>query len=338
MKFSFSSRKPLDEYQEAKALGIETKPVLIGPLTFLLLGKCADGEFDRLELLDSLVEVYAEVLEELGKAGRGVGPDRRAGAGRGPHARPSWRRWSAPTRGSVRSRARPKILLNTYFDHVGEAFPVLARLPVEGIGLDFVRGERNLDLIRRSRLAGGQDAVRRRRIRPQRLDQRPRAQPRAAAGAAGSGRRRPRRLDLLLAAPLPDRQAQRAEPRRRGAELDVVRRPEAGRGGGSDEGAERGRATRSPPTLDANRKALETGARPSARATPPCASGWRTVTDADARSAEPVRRAARGPAPAARPAAVPDDDDRLVPADARRSARRSAGFARARSTRSSTST
>ena len=69
MKFTLSSRKPLDEYEEAKELGIETKPVLIGPLSFLLLGKCVGGEFDRLELLDSLVEVYAEVLAELGKLG-----------------------------------------------------------------------------------------------------------------------------------------------------------------------------------------------------------------------------------------------------------------------------
>ena len=69
MEFRFSSRKPFEQYEEAKALGIETKPVLIGPLTFLLQGKCADEEFDRLELLDGLVEVYAEVLAELGQLG-----------------------------------------------------------------------------------------------------------------------------------------------------------------------------------------------------------------------------------------------------------------------------
>ena len=69
MKFRFSSRKPLEHYQEAKDLGIETKPVLVGPLTFLLQGKCAGEDFDRLELLDDLVDVYAEVLAELGKLG-----------------------------------------------------------------------------------------------------------------------------------------------------------------------------------------------------------------------------------------------------------------------------
>ncbi len=69
MSFRLSSRKPFDEYQEAKELGIETKPVLIGPLTLLLQGKCGGEEFDRLELLDSLVDVYAEVLQELGRLG-----------------------------------------------------------------------------------------------------------------------------------------------------------------------------------------------------------------------------------------------------------------------------
>src|SRR3954464_13050864 len=50
--FEVGSSKPFDEYAEAKALGIETKPVLIGPLTFLLLAKPAQPGFDLVELLD----------------------------------------------------------------------------------------------------------------------------------------------------------------------------------------------------------------------------------------------------------------------------------------------
>jgi 5-methyltetrahydropteroyltriglutamate--homocysteine methyltransferase len=148
MSFRLSSRKPFDEYREAKELGIETKPVLIGPLTFLLQGKCAGEEFDRLELLDPLVEVYAEVLAELGKLGA------------------KWVQIDEPVLVEDRSQAElealerayrrlgdvsgaPKILVNTYFDHVGEAFPVLTRLPITGIGLDFVRGEQNRALVTR---------------------------------------------------------------------------------------------------------------------------------------------------------------------------------------------
>jgi 5-methyltetrahydropteroyltriglutamate--homocysteine methyltransferase len=148
MTFKLSSRKPFDSYQEAKELGIETKPVLIGPLTFLLQGKCAAEEFDRLELLDSLVEVYAEVLAELGRLGAG------------------WVQIDEPVLVEDRTAAElealeraykrlgevagaPQILINTYFDHVGEAFPVLARLPVAAVGLDFLRGGENRELIAR---------------------------------------------------------------------------------------------------------------------------------------------------------------------------------------------
>src|SRR5881296_666083 len=67
--FRLSSSKPVDEFQEAKALGIQTKPVLIGPVTFLLLGKARTARFDRLALLDALLPVYAEVLSRLAAAG-----------------------------------------------------------------------------------------------------------------------------------------------------------------------------------------------------------------------------------------------------------------------------
>src|SRR5919108_498605 len=68
-RFSLSSDKPFAEHAEAmEELGIDTIPVLVGPVSFLLLGKSADGvpeDFDRLSLLDDLLEVYGEVLEGL---------------------------------------------------------------------------------------------------------------------------------------------------------------------------------------------------------------------------------------------------------------------------------
>jgi len=146
MRFSFASRKPLEEWEEAKAASIDTKPVLIGPLTFLLLGKCVGGEFDRLELIDPLVEVYAQVLGELGRLGI------------------EWVQIDEPVLVHDRSPAElealertyrrlgdvdgaPKTVLATYFGHVEDAYSALARLPVEAIALDFVRGERNRELI-----------------------------------------------------------------------------------------------------------------------------------------------------------------------------------------------
>jgi len=67
-EFSLSSTKPIDEYREAQDLGIETRPVLIGPVTFLMLGKAQD-DVDPLDLLPELVAVYCDVLGRLAAAG-----------------------------------------------------------------------------------------------------------------------------------------------------------------------------------------------------------------------------------------------------------------------------
>ena len=148
-EFALSSEKIFAEHAEARALGIETVPVLVGPVSLLLLGKSADGvaeDFDRLSLLDRLLPVYEEVLARLGAAGV------------------EWIQLDEPVLVQDRSAAdleafrtaygrlgvapqRPKMVVKTYFDHVGEAYPLLQELPVEGIGLDFHRGEHNHQLI-----------------------------------------------------------------------------------------------------------------------------------------------------------------------------------------------
>ena len=67
--FSLSSTKVIDEYEEAKAQGVDTRPVVIGPVSFLLLGKTQADDLDALDLLDDLLPVYAEVLQALADAG-----------------------------------------------------------------------------------------------------------------------------------------------------------------------------------------------------------------------------------------------------------------------------
>jgi len=64
-KFEYFSRKAVDEFKEAKEFGVNPKPVLTGPVTYLLLGKEKEQGFDRLDLVDSLLEVYAEILKDL---------------------------------------------------------------------------------------------------------------------------------------------------------------------------------------------------------------------------------------------------------------------------------
>jgi 5-methyltetrahydropteroyltriglutamate--homocysteine methyltransferase len=154
--------KPLAELAEARELGIATRPVLLGPVTFLLLGKPADSTgagFDRLSLLDPLLEVYAELLDELEAAGaEWVQLDEpafvqdRSPAELDALARAYDRLGHAPThRGTTPAvprtpPARPKLLVSSYFDHLGDALGVLAGAPVDGIGLDLTRdGARNLE-------------------------------------------------------------------------------------------------------------------------------------------------------------------------------------------------
>ena len=68
-EFSLSTTKVIDEYTQATELGIDTRPVLIGPVSFLLLGKSQEAGFDPLDLLDDLLPVYSEVLQRLDDAG-----------------------------------------------------------------------------------------------------------------------------------------------------------------------------------------------------------------------------------------------------------------------------
>ena len=108
MKFRFSSRKPLEQYAEAKELGIQTKPVLVGPLTFLLQGKSRRRGVRPPGAARRPGGRVRRGARGARQARRGVGAVRRAGAGRGPHVRRSSKRWSAPTRSWPRSRARPR--------------------------------------------------------------------------------------------------------------------------------------------------------------------------------------------------------------------------------------
>lgn len=144
--FAPDPAKALGELDEAAALGIETSPVLIGPLTFLLRSAAGTSGFAPLTLLDRVVAVYLELLEALSAAGaRWVRLDEpalvedRSGADLEAFAR-AYRQLGEAS-------GRPSLAVSTYFGHVGEAMATLADLPVEGIGLDLCRGPENLHLL-----------------------------------------------------------------------------------------------------------------------------------------------------------------------------------------------
>lgn len=66
-KFNLFSTKLVDEFYEAKVLGIATKPVLLGPVSYLMLGKEKEEGFHRIDLIKNLLPVYIEVLNKLTK-------------------------------------------------------------------------------------------------------------------------------------------------------------------------------------------------------------------------------------------------------------------------------
>ncbi|MBZ6091621.1 5-methyltetrahydropteroyltriglutamate--homocysteine S-methyltransferase [Streptomyces olivaceus] len=148
--FSADSAQQVAELAEALSHGHTPRPVLVGPVTYLLLAKPApgvDAGFDPLTLLDRLLPVYAEVLADL----------RAAGAGWVQLDEPALVQDRTPAELNAAGRAyrdlgaltdRPKLLVASYFDELGEALPVLAKAPVEGLALDFTEAAAaNLDAL-----------------------------------------------------------------------------------------------------------------------------------------------------------------------------------------------
>jgi 5-methyltetrahydropteroyltriglutamate--homocysteine methyltransferase len=148
-RLRLASTKPFDEFAEARALGIAAKPVLVGPFSLALLGKVQDDRADLLaDTLPGLVAVYGEVLARLDVAGASwIQLDEPCLVqDRTPAELAALR---AAYAALARRKGRAKLIVQTYFGHVGESYETLAALPVDGIGLDFVRGRHNLTLLRR---------------------------------------------------------------------------------------------------------------------------------------------------------------------------------------------
>jgi 5-methyltetrahydropteroyltriglutamate--homocysteine methyltransferase len=137
-QFTLASRKPIEEYQEAKALGYQTRPVLVGPITFLKLAKSKDTGFNTLSLLDRLLPVYIEVLRELvGLGAEWVQIDEPCLVlDLDATAQQALRRAYAEITKAV---PQLKILLATYFGGLGSNRATALALPVAGLHLDLVR-------------------------------------------------------------------------------------------------------------------------------------------------------------------------------------------------------
>jgi len=142
--FALRGDKPIAEFLEARALGYEARPVLLGPVSFLLLSKTVDGS-DRLALLDKLVPVYAELLGKLADAGaEWVQIDEPFLALDLCDAAQHAFRYAYRTLAEART---PKLLLATYFSGLDENLPLAMSLPAHGLHVDLVRAPHLLDAV-----------------------------------------------------------------------------------------------------------------------------------------------------------------------------------------------
>ena len=134
--FKLSWTALFDEITEAKTLGYQVKPVILGPLTYLWLGKEKEEGFNKVSLLESLLPVYGEVLQKIADLGVDwvqidepiLGLDL-------PHE------WKAAFEGAYNllQREPTKKLVATYFSGLGDNLGLAANLPVDGLHIDLVR-------------------------------------------------------------------------------------------------------------------------------------------------------------------------------------------------------
>jgi 5-methyltetrahydropteroyltriglutamate--homocysteine methyltransferase len=144
--FKLTSRKVMDEFQEAKALGINAKPVLIGPVSYLLLGKEKERGFNRLDHLDRLLPVYLQILKELENLGaQYVQLDEPFLALDLPNA--AGRAYEAAYAAISRACPGLRIVLATYFAGIDGNAELAASLPVHLLHLDLIRAPAQLDQV-----------------------------------------------------------------------------------------------------------------------------------------------------------------------------------------------
>lgn len=141
-RFALSSSKLVDEFLEAKALGYHTRPVLLGPVTWLTLAKGKDAA--PLSLLDAVLPVYEEVLAQLARAGGDwVQIDEPClvldlDDGQRAALKQAYKRLSVNG---------PKVMLATYFGALGDNLALATDLPVHGLHVDLVRAPEQLDAV-----------------------------------------------------------------------------------------------------------------------------------------------------------------------------------------------
>lgn len=145
--FEYFDSKAVEEFREAKALGILTKPVIIGPVSYLLLGKEKEEGFHRLDLLDRLLPIYEKQLWTLQQEGA------------------EWIQIDEPLLVTdldekareayqhayqyLAEKSKLKFILTTYFGSLGDNRELVLGLPVQAIHIDLVKAPEQVDILKK---------------------------------------------------------------------------------------------------------------------------------------------------------------------------------------------
>ena len=142
-EFKLTYNKAAQEFKEALELGIKTKPVLVGPVTYLLIGKEKEAGFNRIELLDRLLPAYIEILKELESLGAEfVQIDEPSlCTDLTPQVEEAYRKAYA----AIAKATGLKIILTTYFGGLADNAALAAELKPAVLHIDLVRAPESLD-------------------------------------------------------------------------------------------------------------------------------------------------------------------------------------------------
>ncbi len=140
-RFRLVAPRIFAEMEEARALGHPLKAVLVGPLTYLWLGRDEAPGMDRLRLLDALLPAYGELLQGL--AARGADWIQLDEPILALDLPPAWRQAFESAYHQLQTRAA-KLLLATYFGGLEDNLPLACQLPVDGLHVDLVRAPEQL--------------------------------------------------------------------------------------------------------------------------------------------------------------------------------------------------
>ncbi len=141
--FKLDASRLLEQLAEAQRLGVKAKPVIVGPVTYLALGKAKDDS-DKLALLPRLLPVYAKLLEQL--AAQGVEWVQIDEPILVTELSAEWKN-AFVTAYTALETGKVKLLLATYFGQLQDNLSLACRLPVQGLHLDAINARAEVDAV-----------------------------------------------------------------------------------------------------------------------------------------------------------------------------------------------